>query len=137
MSYDLMVFEPDHAPRSRGAFMVWYGQQTDRTEPHGYDDPAVPTPALAAWYRDMVKIFPNMNGPGSPTQSDAPEVFDNPRLTDYSVGRSVIYAAFAWSQSLDAYGAVRRFAEKHGVGFFNASAENGEIWLPPNSGAGI
>jgi hypothetical protein len=49
---------------------------------------------------------------------------------DYSIGRSVIYAAFAWSQAETAFEAVNRLAAKHGVGFFDVSSEQGEIRFP-------
>lgn len=125
MSYDLMVFEPGSAPRDRAEFMTWYNDQTQWTEPHGYNDPSVTSARLRAWYDEMTIEFPNMNGPGI---SD--DDFDNPKLTDYSIGQSVIYAAFAWSQAEGAYKAMRGLAVKHGVGFFDVSADEGEIWEP-------
>lgn len=39
------------------------------------------------------------------------------RLTDYSLGTSVIYAAFAYSVADEAYTAMRKLAIKHKVGF--------------------
>jgi hypothetical protein len=127
MSYDLMVFEPGTAPSSRPEFMAWYKQQTKWTEPHGYNDPGVTTIRLRAWYDDMNGEYPNMNGP------DVID-FDSPKLTDYSIGRCVIYVAFGWPEAENAYRTVRRFAEKHGVGFFDVSADEGEIWEPPAGG---
>jgi hypothetical protein len=129
VSYDLMVFEPDEAPRDRNAFLDWYRLQTQWPEDHAYNDPAETTERLAAWYAEMRRDFPNMNGPGAPgvDEDDHP----HPRLTDYAIGRSVIYAAFAWSQAESAYAAVRTLAVKHRVGFFNVSARDGEVWFPP------
>ena len=40
-----MVFAPDAAPSKRPAFLDWYEEQTQWTENHGYDAPAVATPA--------------------------------------------------------------------------------------------
>jgi len=125
MSYDVMVFDPGAAPRERADFMTWYHDQTQWAEPHGYNDPSVTSPGLRAWYDAMTIEYPNMNGPGEGGRD-----FDNPKLTDYSIGRSVIYAAFAWSQAEGAYHLVRALAAKHGVGFFDASADEGEIWVP-------
>jgi hypothetical protein len=130
MSYDLMVFEPDKAPKNRGDFMIWYGQQTEWGEPHGYNDPSVTTPLLLAWYLDMQSEFPTMNGSDARVHDDDSAYWDNPKLTEYSIGQSVIYIGFAWSQAEDAYRQVRRLAEKHGVGFFDVSADGGEIWVP-------
>ncbi len=63
MSYDLMVFDPTAVPLERAEFLNWYDEQTQWSEPHGYDDPAVSTPRLRAWFLEMIKQFPPMNGP--------------------------------------------------------------------------
>jgi hypothetical protein len=65
-----------------------------------------------------------MNGPNA--SSD----YDDPNVTDYSIGRSVIYAAFAWSVAAPALKEVDRLATKHGVGFFDVSSEEGEVRFP-------
>lgn len=124
MSYDLLVFDPSSAPRARDAFLAWYDGQTAWTEDHGYNDPAVSTPQLRSWFLEMIGQFPAMNGP------HATDDVDDPRVTDYSVGRFVIYAAFAWSEADDARRIVRALAEKHGIGFFEASADVGELRFP-------
>lgn len=121
-----MVFDPATAPGGEKAFMAWYEDKTRWNEGHSYEDPAVTTPALAAWFADMRERFPNLNGPGAPDDDELDE-----RATDYSIGRTVIYAAFAWSEAEDAYALARRLAVKHGVGFFNASSETRERWVPP------
>jgi hypothetical protein len=123
LSYDLMVFEPSAAPRQHDMFLEWYHDQTNWAEPHSYDDPKVTSPRLAAWFYDIIKTFPPMNGP---LRS---EDVDDPKVTDYSIGTVLIYAAFAWSQDRAAYAAVRQLAEKHRVGFFDVSG-NSEIVFP-------
>lgn len=123
MSYDLMVFDPASAPKDRESFLAWYDQQTEWNEEHSYGDPAVTTPALQAWYRDMIQFFPAMNGPFA-VDSDASEV------TDHCVGKSVIYSTFAWSVAEQAYAKTRELAIKHGVGFFDVSSDDGEILFP-------
>jgi hypothetical protein len=128
LSYDLMVFDASAATRNREKFVTWYGQQTRWAESHGYNNPDVPAPALRAWFQDMIKSFPPMNGP---LKSDD---VDDPRVTDYSLGRSVIYAAFAWSEAAPAYEAMTSLAVKHRVGFFDVSSESGDIWLPTPDG---
>src|SRR5262249_2766257 len=52
------------------------------------------------------------------------------KVTDYSFGRSVIYASFAWSEAESAYKEVKELAARHGVGFFDASGDEGDIWWP-------
>lgn len=63
MSYDLMVFEANDAPRDRFAFEAWYHRQTQWSEAHSYDDPAVTTPALRRWFIEIIRHFPPINGP--------------------------------------------------------------------------
>jgi hypothetical protein len=123
-----MVFDAAAAPYGRKAFIAWYKQQTQWTESHGYSDPNVPTPELRAWFQEMIKSFPPMNGP---LRSDH---VDDPKVTDYSVGRSIIYAGFAWSQVEPAYQRMKELAAKHRVGFFDVSSNEGDIWLPSSNG---
>lgn len=127
MSYGLMVFDPEFAPSERAAFMEWYLDQTKWSKNHNYQDHAVTTEALKAWFKDMVENFPPMNGPL------ASEDIDNPRVTDHCIGKHVIYSAFAWSEAEQAYEIMRNLAVKHSVGFFDVSANDGEILFPPSS----
>jgi hypothetical protein len=123
MSYDLMVFDPDAAPKDRESFMAWYDKQTEWSENHSYNDPVVSTPSLQAWFREMIQFFPPMNGPFA-VAPDASEV------TDHAIGKTVIYSAFASSVAEQAYGKMRELAIKHRVGFFDASSDDGEILFP-------
>jgi len=124
-----MVFHPEAPPSDREGFMSWYRQQTQWKEGHTYDNPDVCTPDLRAWFFEMIKEYPPMNGP------HASEDVDNPKLTDYSIGRSAIYACFAWSQAIAASKAMFSLAEKHRVGFFDVSAAEGGVWLPDAEGS--
>jgi hypothetical protein len=126
MSYDLMVFEPAAAPRERGDFIDWYERQTEWSEGHSYDDPTVSSPKLRAWFMEMMEQFPPMNGPLS--RRDLPQ-WSDATITDYSVGKNVIYAAFAGSVGEKAYALMFELAQKHGVGFYDVSGD-GEVWLP-------
>lgn len=123
-----MVFDPEAAPRDRDEFISWYRAQTEWSEDHSYNDPQVCPQALQTWFLDIIKDYPAMNGPY------ATENFDNPKVTDYSIGRSVIYSAFAWSQAKSAYMTVFELAKKHGVGFYDVSDAAGQVWLPGSNG---
>jgi hypothetical protein len=107
-----------------------YRIQTRWGEGHSYHDPEVSTPNLRAWFKQMIQKYPSMNGPLAP--QPLPE--DDPRLTDYSVGREIIYAAFAWSVAEDAYKTMFTLAARHNVGFFNVSSDKGEVWRPNGKG---
>lgn len=119
-----MVFDPDAAPADREEFLAWFRDQTRWREEHGYDDPAVCSPALRAWFHEMREQFPPLNGP-----LRSPDA-DDPKTTDYSFGRSVIYAAFAWSEESEARNAMFNLAKKHGIGFFDVSSDEGDVWAP-------
>src|ERR1700722_13358516 len=125
MSYDLMVFEPEAAPRKHAAFMAWYEKLTKWDEGHGYNDPTVTTPRLRAWMEEMQKMFPSMNGPEAENAFDGDGV-----LSDYTIARQAIYAGFAWSKAVAAAAEAERLAVKHGVGFFDVSSPNEEVWMP-------
>lgn len=127
MSYDLMVFKKEAAPKTRTEFLEWFDQQAEWTEDHSYDDPANTSPELQNWFSEMIKTFPPMNGPSASDDDD-----DSPYVTDYSIGNDVIYAAFSWSLAEQAYNKVLEFAEKHKVGFFNVSSDEGDILFPDN-----
>jgi len=132
MSYDLMVFEPTSAPAARKEFLAWYEGQAEWAEDHEYDDPKVSSPALKAFFLDLIQQYPPMNGPHAAEDLDEEE--DEVRLTDYTIGTTLIYIAFAWSQEQAAYAAVSQLAAKHQVGFFDASSEQAAVWLPDGKG---
>jgi hypothetical protein len=128
MSYDVMVFDPKAPPLDREGFMGWYRKQSQWGEGHTYNDPAISTAELRAWFFDMIREYPPMNGP------HASDDVDNPKQTDYSIGNSVIYACFAWSEAVAASKTTFALAEKHRVGFFDVSTNNGGVWMPNESG---
>jgi hypothetical protein len=122
MSYDLMVFAPDAAPaKQRGPFLDWYDRQAAWEEDHNYDDAAVCSPALRAFYEELAQLFP------AQTEDDGPG-------TDYTIGRHVIYMSFEWDRVDDAYAAVFRLAASHALGFFDVSSDLAETWLPDAKG---
>lgn len=130
MSYDLMVFHPAAAPGGREAFLQWYEEETQWTEDHDYLDPVVTTPALRAWFLEMIKTFPAMNGPYAQPH-DFDEDLDS-HVASYCIGRHCIYVGFSWSVTEEAWRATRALAIKHGVGFFDVSANpaTSEIRFP-------
>jgi len=125
MSYDLMVFRKEAAPKTKTEFMKWYHDQTEWTEEHSYNDPAITSIELRNWFMEMIQTLPAMNGPFA-THDD-----DNLKVSDYCIGKDVIYVAFAWPLAEQAYSTMRGLAEKHGVGFFDCSG-NGDIFFPEN-----
>ncbi len=127
MSYDLMVFNPKAAPKEKAKFSEWYERQTQWEEDHDYDDPKVTTVELRNWFLDMIKEFPAMNGPYAIDEDD--ERFDDSEVTDYSIGKDVIYAGFRWSVAEKAFDKMTELASKHKVGFYDVSG-SGEVIFP-------
>ena len=104
MSYDLMVFEKIKAPKTRKEFLAWYETQTEWGEDHDYQTISVSFPALQNWFLEMKDTFPPMNGEYAPDFELLSENEDlDSHVTDYSIGKEVIYAAFSWSVAEEAY----------------------------------
>ena len=129
MSFDLMVFDPASAPRSRKAFLEWdaVNRRGDSELPPSNDPESLTLP-LQAWFAEMIKTFPPLNGPLATGD------VDNPKLTDYGLNRAYVYACFGWSQANAAFEHTVRLAEKHRIGFFNVSSDDSEVWLPGRAG---
>lgn len=133
MSYDLVVFEKSKAPTTKKEFMAWYEKQTEWDEAHDYQTIGVSSPALQNWFMEMKDKFPPMNGEYAPNLDplDEDEAKDLEQHTvEYSIGYNIIYAAFSWSVADEGYELMRSLAQKHKVGFFDASADDGDIILP-------
>src|SRR5690606_38753441 len=127
MSYDLMVFNNSVAPKNRKDFMEWYDLQTEWTEDHDYSDPNNATNELKHWYLEMIKTFPDLNDTYN-IENSTEEINES----QYSIGTNIIYVSFAWSIAENAYNTMFELAEKHGVGFFDVSSDNGNIFYPEN-----
>ena len=128
MSYDLLVFEPDAAPKEPVAFMEWFRGLAEWSEGHNYDDPANTKPALQAWYRDMIATFPAMNGPDAVSDEEISDA-----VTGYSFAEAAIYADFRWSEAGRAKQTSFNYAQKHCIGFWDASSSV-EVWGPTENG---
>lgn len=125
MSYDLMVFDKEAAPTRKRDFLKWYDVQVKWSEEHKYNDPIVTTPELRNWFMDMVRTYPAMNGPYAVHE-------ESDYVSDYCIGRDVIYIGFAWPLAEQAFKSTMELAQKHGVGFFDVSANDGAILFPHN-----
>ena|GEM_PF-200221 len=123
MSFDLMVFERGQAPETFEAFLDWYEVQTQWTEERDYDSLSGTSPQLSAWFMEMKETFPPLNGTYSLSDEEAfaNEEIEN-RLTDYSIGGDMIFAAFGWSAAEEACELALALAKKHSVGFYDPQA---------------
>lgn len=129
MSYDLTIFRPETVPKTREEFMNWFQNQAEWSEDHDYDNPDVCSSDMQAWFSEMIQTFPALNGPYAMDEDDPDE-----NTADYTIGRDIIYASFDWSVAESAYEKMKTLAEKHNVGFYDTSAEDGDILFPDGFG---
>lgn len=128
MSYDILAFNPGSV--TDADFPTWWEEQAAWAEDHSYNDVAVTTMELQAFYRELIQSFPPMNGTDAPSDDELRRVPGlESRVTDYSIGTSLIYAAFAWSQAAAARTAFTALAAKHGVAVAMVS-DHGSIIRP-------
>jgi hypothetical protein len=128
MSYDILAFDP--AAVTDDDFPTWWQVQSQWFEDHSYNIPEVTTPNLRAFYSELIQTFPPMNGPDAVTDQELdrdPEL--ESRMTDYSIGTSLIYGAFAWSQARTGQATFTALAAKHGVAVAMVS-DHGSILRP-------
>lgn len=113
MSYDILAFDPKAV--TDADFLTWWDEQAEWAEDHSYEDPAVATPELRAFYNDMRQVFPSL-GPDVPTDDDSD---GNPDLAvgraEYTFGTSLVYACFRWGAASEARTTFIALAAKHGV----------------------
>jgi len=116
MSYDLGVFDIASAPKDKIAFDTWWTKALE-AEQEFYDDIAITTPELAAWFHNMRKSYPPMNGPFAPAEDSAN--FDSPKITGYQIGPKTIYCDFRWSEAEDVGFHMFELAEEHGLAVYD------------------
>lgn len=128
MSYDILAFDP--AAVGDADFSAWWELQSEWPEDHSSDDPEVTTVSLRSFYYELIRTYPPMNGPSAPTEEawrrDA-ELLS--RMSDYSIGTSLVYGAFSWSQARTAGATFTTLAAKHGVAVAMVS-DDGSILRP-------
>jgi hypothetical protein len=121
VSYDIFAFDITALSPDEDV-LAWYQKQAEWSEPHSYDDPAVTTPKLRALYRDLIAVFPPMNGPDAPDDDEA--------MTDYSIGTHIVYVGFRWSQADQAREAFIRLGAQHRVGVCEISESPAVVHQP-------
>lgn len=127
MSYDLMVFEPDAAPMDYAEFLAWFAEQMKCDEDHRYKDPAEASERLRTWLREMLNVFPSGAGQFYETE---PTDLDEDSYSGYSIGREMIYTIFVPVKAEPARQTAVDLATKYGLGLFEPSSEQAEMWRP-------
>lgn len=129
MSYDILICDPTTVPTTNPTdFLNWYDNATQYNEDRDYNTTEGTTHTLTAFFDDIRKHYPPMNGPYAIDEDElddyfahSPEpVFDDV-ITDYTIGTNFIYAAFAWSQADKAKQLAHTLATHHGLVFVDIS----------------
>ena len=113
MSYALIAFDKQAAPKGRPAVEAWLSAQQLGATPARPYDPAVTAPALQKWFAELAGSFPPLNGP------QAPATIDFATATSYTIGPAYIYASFPTEAGDTAHERAVRAARQHGVGLYS------------------
>jgi hypothetical protein len=124
MSYDLFAFAPERAPADDVSLLAWFEEQAEWSEPHSYADAAVTTPALRAFYHELIDTYPPLNGP------DAPEFDDHIEFASYSIGYSIVYVGFGWPVATQARELFLNLGTKHKVSICEISEKSPVLHRP-------
>ena len=99
MSYDLLIFEPDSTTDED--FPQWWKQvvaQWDGLRDFSTIDGS--TPAIRAFYRDLIRSFPPFNGPDALSEEELEEREEQGLpVAGYTIGTDYIYISVGWSDA--------------------------------------
>ena len=98
MSYDILIFEPDAVTDED--FPQWWEQVSRWEELRDYDTTEGSTPAIRAFYRDLIRAFPPFNGPDALSDAELEErEAQGLPVADYTIGADYIYIGVGWSDA--------------------------------------
>lgn len=99
MSYDLLIFEPDSATDED--FPRWWEQVVAQWDgPRDFSTIDGSTPAIRAFYRDLIRVFPPFNGPDALSEEELEErEVEGLPVADYTIGADYIYISVGWSDA--------------------------------------
>ncbi|EFV13914.1 hypothetical protein [Segniliparus rugosus] len=130
MSYDIFAFDTG-AVSADEELLPWFREQAEWSEARDYSDPEGAAPELQALYRELIRLFPPLNGPHAPEVSPDQDVS---QFADYCIGSQILYVGFSWSQAEQARDAFVRLGLKHGAGVCEVSATPSVIHRPAETG---
>ncbi|MAP95232.1 MAG: hypothetical protein CMK07_09815 [Ponticaulis sp.] len=123
MSFDLMFFDPAIVRyQDPNEFLDWFMSTTNWEAPVDYNDPQTASPALQAWFNEVIAHNPPMNGPLASDDDDSPDV------TDYSIAPDSIYASYSFSGNQAGIENAISQAGKLDIGLFDP--QDGTVYLP-------
>lgn len=130
MAYDLYAFDLFAAPRDRHDFLDWISRTFRSIDGSLGGDASRTTTALQAWHRDMAQTFP---GKRDPHAFDIDGVI-NAKFASYRFAQSAVQANFEWQSAGPALQRAKRSAQALGLGLFEASGHDGNVWMVSGRG---
>ena len=129
MSYDILIFESGAVTDED--FPQWWDRVSRWEEPHRYDSIERATPAIRAFYRDLIRTFPPFNGSDalSDDEVDARLAQGLP-VADYTIGGDFIYIGVSWSAADALVATASELAWTHRLAVAHVS-DDGAIVRPP------
>lgn len=115
MSFYIGVFNQDKAPRKRNDFINWFIEKTKWEEERDYGSPEGIEEKLSNFFLESIKIFPQMNGPYAPNDSEIDEYVDR-HLVDYCMCEGLIYMSSEWSVAEELENFICEYAKKNKLG---------------------
>lgn len=116
--YDIIVFDP--ALVSDDEFPVWW---EEGAPVETADDPGAMTPGLQAFYHELRRYFPAMDGPDA---VDDATLRARPGMggyvADYGFGLRHMYISVGWDRVEDLLGRLYETAPRHGVAIARVDA---------------
>lgn len=116
-------------------FPQWWDRVSQWEELHHYDSLERATPAIRAFYRDLIRAFPPFNGPDalSDDEVDA-RLGQGLPVADYTIGEDLVYVGVSWSAANAVVTTVSELAWTHRLAVAYVS-DDGAIVRPPDQPA--
>ena len=125
LAYDLFAFDLFAAPRDRYDFLDWVSRTFRDADGGSGGDASRTTAPLRAWHLDMSQSFPGRRDPHALDEDDP----NAQRMATYRFTQGILQASFHWEASGQALYRARRAAQVQGVGLFEASGNDGAVWM--------
>ncbi len=102
------------------SYVDWREELTESLEVHDYDEPAVATEPVAAWYAAVARLYP-------------PQTEDH-EGSRYFVGESGVHVAFREEADAFSVGVAEKWARRFGLGYQLFTHPQWAILVPDGAG---
>ena len=132
IDFYVLAFDIGVAPNNRKEFLEWKEQQMEWKEEHDYNNINISSNNLKNWYMDIINKFPPIIEDLENYDEEFEKNENNEYLTEYSIGKNIIYSIFNWRKAEEAFELIKILSEKHKIGFLiiEAYLEINEIYFP-------